>query len=143
MDWFGRSNSSSLLRSFRALFFRLFGLRFCTSNSSSLLRFVAFVILVEFLGAFALCGRPLLELKNGPVFQLRGALLHHVEFLIPFALGSRLSNSSSHLRSFRFVHENIAQKHLKKEFKTTIDERSHRVNPVCSKCQTPAPVDRC
>ena len=85
------------------LFFRLFGLRFCTSNSSSLLRFVAFVILVEFLGAFALCGRPLFELKKGLFFSSGEALLH-VEFLIPFALGSRLSNSWSLLRSFRAVH---------------------------------------
>ena len=80
------------------LFFRLFGLRFCTSNSSSLLRFVAFVIFVEFLGAFARCGRPLFELKKRPVFQLRGSTFARriphpfcarqpfVEFLVAFAL---------------------------------------------------------
>ena len=55
------------------LFFRLFWLRFCTSNSSYLLFFVLFIIFVEFLGASAGCGRPLFELKNGPVFELRGA----------------------------------------------------------------------
>ena len=80
------------------LFFSIFGLRFCTSNSSSLLRFVGFVILVEFLVAFALCVRPLFKLKNEAVFELPATIfarriprricarLPFVQFLVAFAL---------------------------------------------------------
>ena len=75
------------------LFFSIFGLRFCTSNSSSLLRFVAFVMLVEFLDAFAL-GRA----ASFGTSELRGTLFARriprrfcarqpfVEFLVAFAL---------------------------------------------------------
>ena len=50
------------------LFFSIFGLRFCTSNSSSLLRFVAFVMLVEFLDAFALGRAASFGTKKGGCF---------------------------------------------------------------------------
>ena len=80
------------------LFFSIFGLRFCTSNSSSLLRFVGFVMLVEFLDAFALGGRPLFKLKNEAAFELRETVFARrfprricarqpfVQFLVAFAL---------------------------------------------------------
>ena len=102
------------------LFFSIFGLRFCTSNSSSLLRFVGFVIWSNSSRICAL--RPLFKLKNEAVFELPATIFARIPRRMPFV---------QFLVAFRSCSRH-ALKHRPKahnQRKTTMDERSHRVTP--------------